>query len=163
MGLFDNLFDKREKKSYTDIKHFFFDIAQMQRIQYPEQFDDINAQEYREAIVGIFAAYLDTKPKQKCVIISYGEDLFLSQIGCVSREIKEKVLPKYKSAYKHYSSFVRSNMNNVINATNVKLLATEVCRTFGIISDSAHLNAISMDICTMTNIIDATFDTFRFV
>jgi len=43
MGLFDNLFDKREKKSYLDIKHFFFDIAQIQRIQYPEQFVDVDA------------------------------------------------------------------------------------------------------------------------
>ena len=88
MGLFDKLIDKREKKDYVDVKHYFFSIAQMQRTQYPEQFDDIEESTYRAEIVGIFAAYLDTKPKQKCVMSSYGQDMFISQIGCVSREVK---------------------------------------------------------------------------
>lgn len=163
MGLFDNLFDKREKKSYLDIKHFFFDIAQIQRIQYPEQFVDVDAQEYRNAVVGIFAAYMDTKPKQKCVITSYGSDMFISQIGCVSREVKEKVLPKYKDAYKHYGTFIKNNMNGVLNASNVRILAEEVCRVTNTESTVERINSISMDINTMTAIIDATFDTYRFV
>ena len=163
MGLFDGLFDKREKKNYGDILLFFFNIAQMQRVQYPEQYADIKEQEYRETIVGIFAAYLDTKEKQKCVITSYGWDLFVSQVGCVSREVKEKVLPKYEDAYKYYRNIIQKNMSNTINATNVNVLASEVCRTFGVEPDIAKINTISMDICTMRDIIDATFDTYRFI
>ncbi len=163
MGIFDSLFDKREKKDYNDILMFFFNIAQIQRVQYTEQYEDIEEQEYRETIVGIFAAYLDTKEKQKCVITSYGWDLFVRQVGCVSREVKEKVLPKYEDAYKHYRDFIKSSMSNTINATNVKLLASEVCRTFNVEPDITRINTISMDICTMRDIIDAIFDTYRFV
>ena len=138
-------------------------IEELQCIQYPEQFVDVDAQEYRNAVVGIFAAYMDTKPKQKCVITSYGSDMFISQIGCVSREVKEKVLPKYKDAYKHYGTFIKNNMNGVLNASNVRILAEEVCHVTNTESTVERINSISMDINTMTAIIDATFDTYRFV
>ena len=163
MGIFDKLTDKREKKSYTDIKMYFFAIAQLQRVQYPEQFDDIDEQSYRGDIVGIFAAYLDTKPKQKCVIFSYGDDMLSPQRYCSPREVRENFLPLCEEAYKHYREFVKSKMNNAVNATTVRNLAEEVCLRHGIIPDAARVNAISMDINVMTDIIDATFEMFRFV
>lgn len=163
MGLLDGLFDKREKKSYSDAMRFFFDITQLQRVQYTEQFEDINEEEYRSIIVGIVASYLDTKPKQKKTIFSCGEDLiFLRGLGA-SKDFKENLQPKYKEAYKKYNAVVKNKMNNTINATNAKLLAYEICDTFNIEIDAARINAISIDICTMIDIIDATFDTFRFV
>lgn len=76
---------------------------------------------------------------------------------------KEKVLPKYKDAYKHYGTFIKNNMNGVLNASNVRILAEEVCRVTNTESTVERINSISMDINTMTAIIDATFDTYRFV
>ena len=80
-----------------------------------------------------------------------------------TRGTKEKVLPKYKDAYKHYGAFIKNNMSNVLNASNVRILAEEVCRATTTETTVERINSISMDINTMTAIIDATFDTYRFV
>ena len=54
-------------------------------------------------------------------------------------------------------------MSNVLNASNVRILAEEVCRATNAETTVERINSISMDINTMTAIIDATFDTYRFV
>ena len=165
MGLFSNLFDKREKMVYCRGCDFLFQIALLQKVQFPITFSDITENEYRCDIVGIVMAYLDTKPQGKCVRVrsTFGKDAIYYGTVHSEREFKEVYVPKYKEKHSYYSNFISSNMNNNLNATTARTLAMEVCRVNHIELDDTKINTIIVDINVMTEIVDATLSTYRFV
>ena len=166
MGFFDSLFDKREKIDYYQIKRNFYFVATSQRLKFPEQFGSINAERYRADIVAVFAAYMDTKEKFKHIYATYGEDIIDEwdrNTEIIDFDTKGITIPACRKAYKQYGQIISTKLNNHVNATNVDILAKAICDAHHVKADAAKLNAISMDIQVMVDIIDATFEKFRFV
>ena len=155
------LFDNREKKSYSDACHFFYDSTVYLKVNYLDNFGDIKEEDYRADIVGIVTAYLDTKPKEKYMIFSWSRDIFMDVSICQPQPIKERYLPKCKERYNHYSKYIKIRMGNTINNTNVKSLAAEVCRYHGVELTDERINSVATDINTFITLVDATFETFR--
>ena len=163
MSLLDKLFDKREKKNHNDICHFIYGITMYQKVGYTSEFSDIPEDIYRADMLGIVTAHLDTRPKERCMVFSWSEDIFMHISICESREIKERYLPIYEGRHKHYSNFIKTQMSNSVNGTTVKALAAEICRVYGIEPDSARINSIAVDINAFIDIINGIFETFRIV
>jgi len=165
MGLFDNLFDKREKIDYCKGCDFLFDVVWMQAVQFIRDFNDLSNHDYRAELISIIAAYLDTKPKEKAVRVcsTFGTDMIYYGTVHAPREFKDIYLPKYKDKHKHYSCFIRDNTGNSINTTTSRTLALEICRLNGIAPEPAKVDAITIDINKMVELVDATLSTYRFV
>lgn len=163
MGLLDKLFDNREKKDYVDVCHFIYGIAMYQKVGYTSEFSDIPEDIYRADMLGIITSHLDTRPKERYMVFSWSEDIFMHISISQPREIKERYLPIYEGRHKHYSNFIKTQMSNSVNATTVKTLAAEVCRVYGIEPDPARINSIAVDINVFIDIINGIFETFRIV
>lgn len=165
MGLFDSLFDKREKIDYCRGCDFIFQVVWNQALQYTTDFFDLSDYDYRAELISIIAAYLDTKPKEKavCVGSTFGKDMIHYGTVHASREFKDTYLPRFKDKHTHYSYFIRDNTGNTINATTSRNLALEICRLNGIALESAKVNAITIDVNKLVEIVDATLSTYRFV
>ena len=165
MALFGNLFDKREKLDYCRGCDLLFQISLMQKVQFPTEFSDIPEHEYRDDIIGIVMAYLDTKPMGKCVRVrsTFGKDALYYGTVHAPSEVKQIVLPRSKGKHAYYSEFISANLGNCLNATNARALALEVCRVNGMEPDTAKVNAIIVDINVMRELVDATLSTYRLV
>ena len=174
MGLFDSLLDKREKMDYCRGCDFLFNICLRQTFQDNAEFSDISETEYRANIVGIVAAYLDTKPIEKRVRVrsTFGKDALyygtvngtmLVETHPIQANLKTIFLPKVQEKHSYYSEFMRTEMNNHINATTTRTLANEVLLINGIDPDSARINAITVDINAIIEMIDAMLSKYKFV
>ena len=163
MGFFDKLFDKREKKRYLEGCHFFYSLATMQKVEYSSKFNDITAEDYRANIVGIVAAYLDTKPKEHSGFSTFGQDMFWNETGCVSNDVKEKFFPKCKEKRDYFAIYIKNNLSNNLNASNSRLVAIELCKVNSIPQDESRIREITNDINKMIELVDATLSTFRFL
>ena len=174
MGLFDNLFDKREKMEYRKGCDYIFNLALIQKVQYLEEYSDIDESDYRSDIIGVVAAYLDTKPQEKCVrtLSTFGKDAIyygtvhgtmLNETHPIQATLKMIFLPKCKIKHGYYSEFVRENMDNSINATNARTLASEILRYNNITADATKINTIVVDINVILELVDAILSKYRFV
>ena len=165
MALFGRLFDKREKLDFCRGCDFLFQIALMQKVQFPIDFPDIDENQYRNDIIGIVTAYLDTKPREKGVRTgrTFGEDAIYYGTVHTPSEIKKITLPQYKEKYSHYSKFINTNMGGCLNITNARTLALEVCRVNCIELDATRINSIIIDINVMKELVDATLSTYKFI
>lgn len=165
MGLFDNLFDKREKIDYCKGCDFLFKAVWMRAVKYTTDFSDLSNNDYKAELISIIAAYLDTKSEKQRVRYgsTFGKDMIYYGTVHTPEEFKDIYLPKYKEKHAHYSCFIRDNMENNVNSTTSRNLALEICRLNGISPDVAKVNAITIDINVMLELVDATISTYRFV
>ena len=174
MGIFDSLFDKREKMDYCKACDYIFNLALVQNVQYTTEYSDIDELNYRAEIIGIIAAHLDTKPQEKCVCFgsTFGKDIMyygtvhgtaLIETHPIQANLKTVFLPKCQQRHSHYSSFVREKMSNSINATTARILASEVLSLNGVSTDSARVNAVAMDINSVICFVDKILATYKFV
>lgn len=164
MGLLDKLFDKREKMEYRKACDFIYNIALMQKVQYTETFDDISVDEYRTDIVGIVAAYVDSKPRESYVKgSSMGADMFRYGESMLLVQPDGDFVPKCKEKHSIYSCFVANKMGNSLNATTARTLAEEVFRVHNIVPDTNRINAIVVDVNSMITLVDSLLSTYRLV
>lgn len=164
MGFFDKLFDKREKMEYRKACDFIYNIALIQKVQYTENFTDISDDDYRTDIVGIVAAYVDSKPRESYVIgSSMGADIFRYGESMLLAQLDGEFIPKCKKKHTIYSRFVATKMGNALNATTARALAEEVCRINNIAPDPNKLNAIVVDINSLVTVVDGLLTTYRIV
>ena len=171
MAFWNNLFDKREKMAYREGCSNFFNLALVIDFQYLQEYQDIAEVYYRADIVGIVAAYLDTKPHERYMRTTFGKDVLhygtvrgtvLIDTHPIARTLKSVFLPKCEQKHAHYSKFMQSEMNNSINGTTTRTLASEVLRVNGIPVDSAKINSIAVDINMILEWVNTTLSTYRF-
>ncbi len=165
MGFFDKFFDKREKYDYMKGSDYLFNIALMQKDQYTASFDDINYDNYRAELIGIVAAYLDRDPKIKTFdsYRSFGECILYYGTVHASRELKEKFLPLCQNSHKYYKQFFSKEIGQMVSASAAQKIAQDIISRYNITADAARLNAITVDVSKMFEIVDAMIGTYRFV
>ena len=174
MGIFDSLFDKRDKMDYCKACDYIFNLALIQNVQYTSEYSDIDELNYRAEIIGIVAAHLDTKPREKCTcsVSTFGKDIMyygtvhgtaLIATHPIQANLKTVFLPTCKQRHSHYTLFVRENMSNSINPTTSRILANEMLRLNGVSIDSARTNAVAMDINSVICFVDKILATYKFV
>lgn len=165
MGFFDKFFDKRETCNYMKGSDCLFNIVLMQKDQYTTSFDDINYDNYRAELVGVVAAYLDRDPKIKTFnsYDSFGECILYYGTVHSPREFKEKFLPLCKNSHKYYRQFFSKEIGQIVSASAAQKIAQDIISRYNITADAARLNAITVDISKMFELVDATLATYRFV
>lgn len=161
MGLFDSLFDKREKMKYSDACIFIFDFIQMMVPQYAPGFSDATNFNYKTELVGLTAAYLDTKPKEKCTRANstFGKDMIYHSLFW--KDAIENLNHKWR--HEHYSNFIQENMDNSVNPDNRRTLALEICRYNNICLEESKVNSILKDINDIFDAVDSLLSIYRFV
>ena len=165
MGLFDKFLDKREKYDYMKGCDYLFNMVLMQTDQYTASFDDINYDDYRAELIGIVAAYLDRDPKIKTFdhYDSFGACILYYGTVHAPRETRDKFLPLCKESHKYYKRFFSEEIGQMVSASAAQKLANDIISRYKIPSDAARLNAITVDVTKMIEIVDAMLSTYRFV
>ena len=174
MGFFANLLDKdkREKIGYIDGCANIFDLVLIKGAHDPKMYQDIKAENYRTDLIGILAAYLDTKPREKCVRDTFGKDVIrygtangtsLIDTHPIQANLDTVFLPSFYAKHAHYSAFVASEMNNKIDAVITDDLAKELLKVNGIQVEPEKINIVASDIRQALGWADAIRDTFKFV
>ena len=175
MGFFSNLFDKRKKISYSQGCNFIFNFALIQDLQYTNTFQDIGEHEYRSDIIAVAAAYLDTKPHEKCVRFgsTFGKDMIrygtvngtiLIATHPIEVNLKTIFLPKFQQKHSLYSQFVASNMGNCINPTNAQILAKEILNANNVKPEEPKIKVVATDIIALIDVLaKMVFSELKFV
>ena len=172
MGFFANLFDKREKIGYLDGCGNIFNLVLAQDAHYPKMYPDIKDENYRTDLIGILAAYLDTKPREKCVRDTFGKDVIrygtangtcLIDTHPIQANLDTVFLPAFYAKHAHYSAFVASELNNKIDAVSTDDLANELLKANGIQVEPEKNKIVASDIRQALGWADAILDTFKFV
>ena len=162
MGFFNKLFDKRKQLAYKDACDYLFTFPFILKIRYTKEFSDIS--EYTADLLGITAAYVDTKPKESYIIgSSMGSDMFRYCGNMLLVKPTDEFLSKCKEKHSFYSNFIATKMGNMLNTTTIRALAEEVCRVYNIEPDSHRINTIVADIDLQITAVNSLFSEYRIV
>ncbi len=165
MGFLDKFFDKREKIDYARGSDYLFNMVLLQKDQYTTSFTDITYDNYRAELIGVVAAYLDRDPKIKTFksYQSFGECMLYYGTVHASRELKESFLPLCKEAHKHYKHIFSKDVGEMVSTSAAQTIAKDIISRYKVLDNAARLNAITVDVSKMIEIVDAVITTYRFV
>ena len=137
----------------------------MQKDQYTTSFEDITYDSYRAELVGVVAAYLDRDPQIKTFgsYRSFGECILYYGTVHASRELKENFLPLCQKSHKYYKQFFSKEVGQMVSVSATRKIAQDIISRYNITADAACLNAITVDVSKMIEIVDAVIGTYRFV
>ena len=162
MGLFSNLFDKREKVSYGDGCGTLFLALYLKtgELILPQHYSGISDEEYQTIIVGYSIAYIETLPKQPRA--SIGPDIISNGGAALMEDIANRDCPKIKGSYLIAKDFIQSELNGVVQEVGIHKMAENICNALSISSDAARQkNLIIADLRMMFEIANTVYSSIK--